>query len=125
MLTSVQLASVTPEMNLRNSAQARKPASKNSTLVLKPRADITRSLKQGYQWPMKITASLNLIPLIFCHHSNEEMTKVKITDSNINKKRYHKILWPSKWNRQGKNSTVITPDLSLFNLDREEVSFLT
>ena len=36
-----------------NSAQARKCASEKSTLALKPRADVTRSPKQGYQWPHK------------------------------------------------------------------------
>ena len=45
-------AGVAPEVNLRNSAQARKHASE-STLDLKPRADVTRSPKQGYQWPHK------------------------------------------------------------------------
>ena len=45
-------AGVAPEVNLRNIAQARKHASE-STLALKPRADITRSPKQGYQWPHK------------------------------------------------------------------------
>ena len=30
-------------------------ACKESTLVLKPRANVTRSLKQGYQWPPKRT----------------------------------------------------------------------
>ena len=33
--------------------QARKDASEKSTLALKPRADITISPKQGYQWPPK------------------------------------------------------------------------
>ena len=33
--------------------QARKHASKKSSLALKPRADVTRSPKQGYQWPQK------------------------------------------------------------------------
>ena len=51
MLTSKQLAGVTPEVNLRNSMQAGKHASKTSTLALKPRADVTRSQKQGNQWP--------------------------------------------------------------------------
>ena len=40
-----------PEVNLRNSTQARKRASEKSTLALKPRTDVTRSPKQGYQWP--------------------------------------------------------------------------
>ena len=52
MLTSIQSAGVTPEVNLRNSTQARKRASEKTTLALKPRADITKtSPKQGYQWP--------------------------------------------------------------------------
>ena len=33
--------------------QARKHTSEGSTLALKPRGDITRSPKQGYQWPHK------------------------------------------------------------------------
>ena len=33
--------------------QARKHLSEGSTLALKPRADVTRSSKQGYQWPHK------------------------------------------------------------------------
>ena len=51
MLTSIQSAGVTPEVNLRNSTQTRKCASKKSTLALKPTADVTTSPKQGYQWP--------------------------------------------------------------------------
>ena len=54
MLTSIQSAGVTPEVvNLINSMQTRKCGSENSTLALKPRADITRSPKQAYQWPNK------------------------------------------------------------------------
>ena len=49
----LQSAGVTPEVNLRNRTQARKSASENSTLALKPRADITRSPQQGYQWPQE------------------------------------------------------------------------
>ena len=33
--------------------QARKCASEKSTLAFKPREDVTRSPKQGYQWPHK------------------------------------------------------------------------
>ena len=50
MLTSIQSTGVAPEVNLRNITQARKHASKNSTLAVKLRADITRSPKKGYQW---------------------------------------------------------------------------
>ena len=52
MLAVKRLAGVAPEVNLRNSMQARKHASE-STLALKPRADVTRSPKQGYQRPHK------------------------------------------------------------------------
>ena len=52
MLTTIQSASVAPEVNLRIT-QAKKHAKRGSTLALKPRADITRSPKQGYQWPHK------------------------------------------------------------------------
>ena len=51
LLTSTQSAGVAPEGNLRNRIQARKRASENSTLALKPRSDIPRSPKQWYQWP--------------------------------------------------------------------------
>ena len=51
MLTSVQSVGVVPEVNQRNSPQARKRASEKSTLALEPRADVTRSPKQGCQWP--------------------------------------------------------------------------
>ena len=54
MLTSIQSTGVTPEVNLRIT-QVRKntgeKAHRGSTLALKPRADVTRSPKQGYQWP--------------------------------------------------------------------------
>ena len=52
MLTVKRSAGLAPEVNLRNSMQARKHASE-FTLALKPRADVTRSPKQGYQWPHK------------------------------------------------------------------------
>ena len=56
MLAAKWSASVAPEVNLRKllctvvqqSMQARE-----STLALKPREDITRSPKQGYQWRQK------------------------------------------------------------------------
>ena len=41
--------------------QARKRASEKSTLAFKTRADITRSPKQGYQWPQE----KDLCPPIF------------------------------------------------------------
>ena len=43
------------------SQQVTKHASKGSTLALKPRRDITRSTKQGYQWPHE----KDLCPQIF------------------------------------------------------------
>ena len=51
MLVSIQLTGITLEVNLRIT-QVRKDT-KGSTLALKPRADITRNPKQGYQWPHK------------------------------------------------------------------------
>ena len=54
MLTSIQSAGVTPEVNLRTSAQARKRASETSTLALKPRADITVQ-NRGIKGPTKGT----------------------------------------------------------------------
>ena len=52
MLTSIQSAGVAPEVNLRNSLHAGDKAHKRGiTLALKPRGDVTRSPKQGYQWP--------------------------------------------------------------------------
>ena len=51
MLTSIQSAGVTPDMNLRNSVQTRKHRSEESALALQLRADITRNPKQRYQWP--------------------------------------------------------------------------
>ena len=50
MLIFIQSTGVTPEVHLRT-IQARKHASKRSTLALKPRAGITRNPKKGYQWP--------------------------------------------------------------------------
>ena len=46
-----QLADAPSEVHLRIT-QERKHA-KGSTLALKPRADVTRSSKQGHQWPHK------------------------------------------------------------------------
>ena len=52
MLTSMRSAGVALKVNLRIT-QVRKYASEGSTVALKPRADVTRSPKQGYQWPHK------------------------------------------------------------------------
>ena len=42
------------ELNLRNPLHAgRKARKKRTTLALKPKEDVTRSPKQGYQWPHK------------------------------------------------------------------------
>ena len=49
---------VAPEVNLRERISCTSPQSSNKaepTLALKPRGDVTRSLKQGYQWPHKWT----------------------------------------------------------------------
>ena len=52
MLASIQSAGVAPEVNLRNSWHAGDEA-QGSTLALKPRGDVLRSPKQGYQSPHK------------------------------------------------------------------------
>ena len=52
MLTSIQSAGVAPEVNLRI-ATDEKVLNKGFTLALKPRTDVTRSSKLGYQWPHK------------------------------------------------------------------------
>ena len=49
---------VAPEVNLREHILCMPVQSLNKaepTMALKPREDITRSLKQGYQWPQKWT----------------------------------------------------------------------
>ena len=49
---------VAPEVNLRECISCMPPQSSNKaepTLALKPRGDITGSLKQGYQWNQKWT----------------------------------------------------------------------
>ena len=49
---------VTLEVNLRECISHMPPHSLNKaepTLALKPRGDVTRSPKQGYQWPHKWT----------------------------------------------------------------------
>ena len=51
MLTSIQSVGFTPEVNLKIT-QVRKHA-EGSTLALKPRADVTRSPKQRYQWSLE------------------------------------------------------------------------
>ena len=49
---------VTPKVNLREHTSHMPPQSSNKeepTLALKPKGDVTRSPKQGYQWPHKWT----------------------------------------------------------------------
>ena len=58
-LDLLQSAGVTPEVNLRNSMQARKHASEKSTLALKPRADVTRNPKRVSVAPRKGLMSSN------------------------------------------------------------------
>ena len=58
MLAIYTSRGVTPEVNLRECISCMPPQSSNKaepTLALNPRGDITRSLKQGYQWPQKWT----------------------------------------------------------------------
>ena len=51
MLATKRLAGLTREVNLREYVTHTPPGL--PTLALKPRGDITRSPKQGYQWPHK------------------------------------------------------------------------
>ena len=49
---------VAPEVNIRERISHTPPQSSNKaepTLALKPRGDVTKSPKQGYQWPHKWT----------------------------------------------------------------------
>ena len=51
---------VAPEVNLRERISCTPLQSSNKaepTLALKPRGDVTRSPKQGYQWPHKWTCA--------------------------------------------------------------------
>ena len=52
MLVAKRLAGVTPEVNLREYVICM-PLPRLPTLTLKPKGDVTRSPKQGYQWPHK------------------------------------------------------------------------
>ena len=61
ILSSIQSAGVTPEVNLRNSVQARMCASEKSTLALKPRVDVTRVQNRGISGPTKRTYVLQKI----------------------------------------------------------------
>ena len=58
MLAVYTSRGVAPEVNLRERISCMPPQSLNKaepTLALKPRGDVTRSPKQGYQWPHKWT----------------------------------------------------------------------
>ena len=50
MLVAKRLAGVTPEVNLRECVICM-PLPTLPTLALEPKGDVTRSPKQGYQWP--------------------------------------------------------------------------
>ena len=54
MLATKRSAGVTPQVNLRNLLHVGDEACKHA-LPLKPRADVTKSPKQRYQWPRKRT----------------------------------------------------------------------
>ena len=65
---------VAPEVNLREHILRTPPPSANKaepTLALKPRGDVTRSPKQGYQWPHKWT----------CVQQNFKIKKIKKEES--------------------------------------------
>ena len=58
MLAVYTSSGVAPQVNLRERISRTPPQSLNKaepTLALKPRGDVTRSPKQGYQWPHKWT----------------------------------------------------------------------
>ena len=50
MLATKMLAGVTPMVNLREDVHLCQVQIRLPTLALKPRWDVTRSPKQGYQW---------------------------------------------------------------------------
>ena len=56
MLTAKRSAGFAPEVNLREhiTCMPLPSANKAAPLALKPSGDITRSPKQGYQWPQKL-----------------------------------------------------------------------
>ena len=54
MLAVKRAVGFAPKVNLRNHCiHVIKHANEVATLALKPRVDITRNQKQGYQWPHK------------------------------------------------------------------------
>ena len=53
MLAAKRSAGVAPEVNLRHPLCAGEEAHKRRIHPLKLRAEVIRSLKQGYQWPHK------------------------------------------------------------------------
>ena len=53
MLAAKRLAGVAPEVNLRECICLHQARIRLPTLALKPRGNVTRSPKQGYQWPHK------------------------------------------------------------------------
>ena len=63
MLTARKSTGITPEVNFGNVYHSGNVyiSTKVPTLVLKPRGDITRSLKQGYQWQYNSDRSDRLI----------------------------------------------------------------
>ena len=80
---------VAPEVNLKESISRMPLQSSNKaepTLALKPRGDITRSPRQGYQWPQKWTC---------VQHKFKKKTKQNYTavgGNNMAKFIYYKIL---------------------------------
>ena len=67
---------VVPEVNLRNCTQARKHASV-STLALKPRADVARSSKQGYQWPRVLQKLIKIKIVLTATYKNPHVVSVE------------------------------------------------
>ena len=72
MLAAKKTAGVAPEVNLRECTSHTPLPSVNKaepTVALKPRGDVTRSPKQGYQWPHKKDLSMFLPHCTFTIHS--------------------------------------------------------
>ena len=59
MLATKRLAGVAPEVNLRECITCMPLSCANK--ALKPKGDVTRSPKQGYQWPQKRTYVLQIL----------------------------------------------------------------
>ena len=79
-------------------AQVRKHARKGSILALKPSADVTRSPKQGYQWPHKKDLCLPKIKkksLVYFYSLTTAQFLFKLWRSVWTENPHEQLLWPS------------------------------